>query len=106
MVAHIHDWNAGNLADSHAQVLVTGGHNVAFVLQINVKSMHFMVLPSQLQLTCLRNSLHNAVVRVDALVGAVEALEPVVLDDLEGQLKAAALLLQLAQHAVGNVGNH
>lgn len=54
----------------------------------------------------LRNSLDDAVVGVDALVGTVQTLEPAVLDDLQRELEPTAHLLEFAEHTVRDVRDH
>jgi len=83
MRSHVHDGHAGNLPDAILKVLVVGGHNVAFVLA---------------------HPLHEAVVRIGALVQARQSLESGIGDDAQGQLVLVAQLLQLGTHAVGDIG--
>ena len=82
MRLNAHDGHADYFPHSPAQILVACGHNVALVL---------------------RDSLHNAVVRVRALVQTRQPLESRVLGDAQRDPIVLSELLQLGHHAVAYV---
>ena len=83
MRLHTHDGHTDNFPDSSAQILIACGHNVTLVLG---------------------DSLHNAVVRIRALVQAGQPLESRVLGDAQRDPIVLSELLQLGHHAVAYVG--
>lgn len=84
VVGQKHNGDAWDLPDPPLEVLIAGGHDVAFVL---------------------RHPVHEAVVGVRSFVHAGQPLEPRVLDNLERHPVLGPQLLQLAHDAVRDVGD-
>jgi len=79
---NVHYWHACDFANAALQIAIARGDDPAAVL-------------------C--HAIHNAVIGVDALVCALEALDALVLGHLERNAELGAEALQLAHYTVANV---
>jgi hypothetical protein len=80
----IHDGHSWYFSNATLEVLIAGGHDVAPMLP---------------------HTLHETVISIGPLVVALQSLEPRVFGDPQGQTVLDAELLQLSDHAIGDVGD-
>lgn len=81
---NVHQWDTRDLAHAATQFTITRGDNVALVA----------LYP-----------LNDAIIRIGALVRALEALEPWVPSDPKGNAVFGTQLLQFRDHTTGNARN-